>query len=143
MKFEGTLKEFELVSYVYDKKKAPLKEFEQRLSLNRDGTGRIVCYTYDSKEVCRDEKLSMDSHTASELLDLMGRYALEYDRSVLEWPDDNYGEWNFIMENTKGDLFRATGRLYADTPVFSRAVSNQLRHLTGLDFLAAFDGGAE
>ena len=141
MRFEGTLKEFELVSYAYDSNKRPLAEYEQRLSLKRDGAGRIECYTYAPKEECRNELFTVECRAASNLLNLIGTYASEYNRSILEWPDDNYGEWNLIMENLRGGLYRATGRLHPDIPAFSRDISNRIRELTGLAFLTAFDGG--
>ena len=143
MRFEGTLNIIELVSYVYGKSGNPLHKFEQRLSLNRNGAGRIVCYTYEPKEVCRDERFAVDCRAASDLLDCLGKYASEYDRSMMKWPDDDFGEWNLIMENTRRDLFRINGRLYPSIPAFSREISDRIRELTGLTFLAAFDGGAE
>ncbi len=110
-------------------------------ALKRDGAGRIECYTYAPKEECRNELFTVECRAASNLLNLIGTYASEYNRSILEWPDDNYGEWNLIMENVRGGLYRATGRLHPDIPAFSRDISNRIRELTGLAFLTAFDGG--
>lgn len=143
MRFEGILSKIELVSYAYDKSGKPQHEFEQRLSLSRDGAGRIVCYTYEPKEMCRDERFAVDRRAASDFFDRLGNYASEYDRSELEWPDDDFGEWNLIMENTRRDLFRINGRVCPGIPAFSQEISDQIRELTGLTFLAAFDGGAE
>lgn len=143
MRFEGKLSKIELVSYVQGSDGRPLYEYAQRLSLNRDGAGRVVCYTYEPKEVCRDERFAVDRRAASDLLDWLGEYASEYDRSALKWPDDDFGEWNLIMENTRRDLFRINGRLCHSIPAFSREISDRIRELTGLTFLAAFDGGAE
>lgn len=143
--FQGQLVSLKLVSnnLHFGPLPDPGTEFEQQLTLTKNGNGTYHVLTMDQQgqtQISRTRKIRLKSARAQVLMRQFETYFLQGYET--EFATD-IGQWNLCLKNSEGEKFYFLGSLLSTLEVEGVDLSDCLRQVLKLPELNAFDGEGE